>query len=276
MNLRHISELKAICKRLWSERPRPLDSTADWIDRSALVKVLDGFGKIFIVCVVLAFVLDLSDRQSGRNATAWGLVTTKSEGNSGKVSALEYLNEEFCPFASIWKCEIWPLKKRESLAHINLSEKAHGAPVYLSGINLTDSNLNDASLSGSDLSRAVLVQAKLDNTKLCGTDLTGANLSNADLKGANLLGAILINVNLGGADLAGTDLRGITFLSKTKGGLEKIDSCEHLKQAKNWQLSYRSEGLACGKPFKADTSIKESLSTCDLIEIPSHLTRHID
>lgn len=233
--------------------------------------MLDGIGKIFILAGILAFVLDLVDRQSSRAATAWELVTNKTEGNSGKVPALEYLNQHYCPSEILWGCKIWPFKKRQSLAHLNLSSGAHGSPVYLAGVNLEDAWLSDVNLTEANLRGANLSNTMLQLSWLCGVDLAGANLSNADLSGAKLVGAILDNTNLSNADIAGADLRKATVISEQNDGSDKMNDCAYLKKAKNWQLSIRSENLACGSNIRAEESLSDVIESCRFYDIPDHI-----
>jgi uncharacterized protein YjbI with pentapeptide repeats len=60
--------------------------------------------------------------------------------------------------------------------------------------------------------------------------LSGANLSGAHLDGANFFKAVLDD-----ADLAGAFLNGAQFLN-----------CAQLVVARNWQLAFRDDALACG------------------------------
>jgi uncharacterized protein YjbI with pentapeptide repeats len=91
--------------------------------------------------------------------------------------------------------------------------------------DLSRAGLRGLDLTGLDLSRA----------DLRGADLRGTNLSDADLAGARLEGANFFKAALDGADLAGAYLDGAQFLN-----------CAQLIVARNWQLAYRDETLACG------------------------------
>ena len=262
-------------KESWALRPRPINGLANWFRTSKLIEVLDGLGKIFIIAGILAFVLDLVDRQSSRAATAWELVTNKAEGNSGKIPALEYLNQHFCPSEIFWGCRIWPFKKRQSLAHLNLSSDSHNAPVYLAGINLENARLEDANLTEANLSRANLSSSLLDSAFLCGTDLSNANLTNANLTRSILVGAILDDTDLTNTDLAAADLREVTFITSTGPGTGKFNDCNSLKKARNWELSIRSKNLSCGKPSKSGESLTEVIQSCRFGDVPDHLARKI-
>ena len=96
-------------------------------------------------------------------------------------------------------------------------------------------DLSAGSLRGLNLAGADLSGADLRGADLRGTVLDGSNLSSACLSGANLFKA-----TLDGADLSGCDLTGAQFLH-----------CGQLEAARNWQLAYRDEGLACGATIPA-------------------------
>jgi uncharacterized protein YjbI with pentapeptide repeats len=91
--------------------------------------------------------------------------------------------------------------------------------------DLSGAGLRGLDLSGFDLSQADLRGADLRGTKLCDADLSGAHL-----EGANLFKTVL-----DGANLAGAFLTGAQFLN-----------CAQLIVARNWQLAFRDEALACG------------------------------
>jgi uncharacterized protein YjbI with pentapeptide repeats len=91
--------------------------------------------------------------------------------------------------------------------------------------DLSRAGLRGLDLSGCDLSRADLRDA----------DLRGTNFSQANLAGANLQEANLFKALLDGADLAGAFLYGAQFLN-----------CAQLVVARNWQMAFRDDALACG------------------------------
>jgi len=88
----------------------------------------------------------------------------------------------------------------------------------LRGLDLTDANLGEANLQGADVR---------------GTILSRACLIGADLTAANMFKAVLVD-----ADLNGAELRGARFLD-----------CAQLTAARNWQVAFRDEVLACGAPI---------------------------
>jgi uncharacterized protein YjbI with pentapeptide repeats len=83
----------------------------------------------------------------------------------------------------------------------------HGAPIDLSGADLTGAHLGNTDLSGINLSGATLRGADLRNATLSGTALNEADLSGATLSGANLTTANLVEAILIGADLRAAYLR---------------------------------------------------------------------
>ena len=91
--------------------------------------------------------------------------------------------------------------------------------------DLSQAALRGLDLTGFDLSRADLRGADLRGTTLCDADLSGTHL-----EGANFFKAVL-----DGADLAGAYLDRTLFLNSAQ-----------LIVARNWQLAFRDEALACG------------------------------
>ena len=83
----------------------------------------------------------------------------------------------------------------------------------------------------SDPITTSLLRADLRNADLRGAHLDSANLTRSDLRNARMDGARLSKANLYKADIRG--VAGVT--------------CDQLKSAENWSLSYRNEELACGE-----------------------------
>ena len=65
-----------------------LTALARLIEEHPIVRLLAVGG---IIAALIAFTLDSKDRKEERLARAWQLVTTKTEGNGGKVTALKIL-----------------------------------------------------------------------------------------------------------------------------------------------------------------------------------------
>ena len=110
---------------------------------------------------------------------------------------------------------LWITKENDRfVANWRVGDELRSEPVF-------ENDPITTSLVGADLRNADLRQARLDSA-----DLTRSDLRNARMEGANL----------SKAKLGKADLRGVEGLS-----------CDQLKGAENWSLSYRNEELACGK-----------------------------
>lgn len=176
---------------------------ADWFENWHIGRIVTVVSQFGIILAVIAFAIDLSDRTEERTVRAWQLVTTQACGNSGKIAALEYLNEDSRPFESI-PTKWWPFKTREPLTGINLSKPDNcEAGTYLFRVDL-----RNADLSGADLSNVYLKEAKLDGAILLEVNLSGANLEYANLNDAILLGANLSRADLTSVKLGAKDLFG--------------------------------------------------------------------
>ena len=186
-----------------------------------------------LIVAITQFWVEFADRVNEREVRAWQLVTTVAPGNSGKVAALEYLNQEdgFLCFEWLQGHLSWLhaenantgclflLKPQTELVGIDLSVRdngpSNGQPnrnygVFLQGVDLSGAVLRNADLSGADLSgRANLSNADLSGAVLSGADLSGADLISADLSGrTSLSGAVLRDAVLWDADLSGAFLSG--------------------------------------------------------------------
>jgi uncharacterized protein YjbI with pentapeptide repeats len=243
----------------------------DWIDNWHVTRLFQAIGSFLLVLTIVGFYFDYEDRKQGRIVDAWQLITTKAPGNSGKKEALEYLNSIRQPLTGI---DLSTNKENgESgvyLERANLSRAFFGQAkldnANLSFTNLerallNSANLNEANLMGTNLTSANLIRANLINANLLNAQLNNVDLANANLEGAYLLSANLTNANLISANLMNADLldADLTDADLTDADLTNADltgtiglTCKQLTQAKNWQLSYRDEELACG----ADTTIK--------------------
>ncbi|MGF1563248.1 MAG: pentapeptide repeat-containing protein [Geminicoccaceae bacterium] len=187
------------------------------------VKALEPWG---ILLAVVAFSIDYEDRrqdridrreeridrqaervarEEGRRVNAWQLLTTPASGNSGKIHALDYLNDQDVPLVGI---DLSPPEPDNGTPD-NPDDDPQGAylrDVKLPGAVLRSAKLSRADLSGADLRFASLSGANLHRANLWGADLSDANLSGANLSGANLLGANLLGATLYSADLTGAGL----------------------------------------------------------------------
>ncbi len=234
---------------------------------SRLVRALEP---VVILIAIIAFSIEIGDRQEERMARAWQLLTTKAPGNSGKIKALQYLNSESHWLFRNW----WPFsKERILLQGIDLTPPASAKwkdkleqqktvlhkdcpqPTYLVSVQLPNvylgkatlvcvdlrdadlfaADLFAADLRGADLQDANLQDANLQDADLRGADLRGADFRGADLFAADLRGTDLQDANLQDANLRGTDFRGVTGVT-----------CRRLESAKCWEQAYRDEHLECG------------------------------
>ena len=222
-------------------------------------------------------------RSHSRKISAWQTITSKVLGNSGKKEALEYLNSIKEPLDEI---DLSSKKDTRgvylksidlsgaSLRKINLAwgylPEANLAGADLLGAhlvwaNMSKTNLAEADLRNANLFKTDLRKANLSKAKILWADLTKANLQYADLNKSNLNGARMFSINLrdanlseanlghtdlrkallGRANLLNTDLRGANLLQAEL--LNTINlRCEQLKEAENWQFSFRDQKLACG------------------------------
>jgi len=114
--------------------------------------------------------------------------------------------------------------------------------------NLSRANFSDANLYGADLSDANLWGANLSRVILRGAVFNRAILTEADLRGADIWGANFSEANLDGADLSSTKLTWTLLRGADIRGAIGL-SCWRLREAKEWETSYRDEELACGEPI---------------------------
>lgn len=212
-------------------------TSAVTLNQTGLAKLFKVAEPFAIMIAIIAFGIELSDRREERAARAWQLLTTAAPGNSGKIRALEYLNEE----DPEWVRKIWPYAKTKTpLMEIDLrppavkvawdkglraergvrfrdcperiflaNAKLPGSELYgvkftcadLDSVNLSAANLNGANLSGARLIDANLIDANLRGADLRGASLIYTDFSRADLQSADFSGAILFEANLSGASL---------------------------------------------------------------------------
>jgi uncharacterized protein YjbI with pentapeptide repeats len=167
-------------------------------------KTLDIISKVFqyfvamaglssALVALIAYLDEIKSRVDDRIVDAWNIVTKESVGNSGKVSALEFLNREVekegC-IPIINRCVV-PKKKRVSLRGINLSVPTHGVGSFLVSVNLAKADLGRADLSNSELQKANLTE----------TDLVGAILDHATLINTNLSKSKLVEARFNNAEM---------------------------------------------------------------------------
>ena len=174
------------------------------------------------------------EAEESRIVNAWQILSNRSPGNSGKIAALETLNNAKEDLQGIdlscetmdgmddknENCDTPTFLANLSLPNANLIG-ANLSNAILLGANLSDAdliraNLSNADLSFADLSDANLREANLSDANLSRANLSDAmlfraNLSDADLSFANLSDAILLEANLSDADLWEANLSNINF-----------------------------------------------------------------
>ncbi|WP_105167623.1 pentapeptide repeat-containing protein [Pseudoalteromonas sp. T1lg23B] len=180
---------------------------------------------VSVMLAIVVFFYDWVIKEESRLMTAWQVVATRASGNSGKIRALEYLNQRGERLMGI----------DMSPPNIDRSEDMLSVGVYLAGINLSDADLSMANflgahLGGANFSNATLVMSDLRAGFLRQTIFDGANM-----RGAHFSGSPLVEVSLKDADIRGAI------------GL----SCESLTVAKYWETAIRDDSLKCGAPIPA-------------------------
>ena len=189
----------------------------DWIDDSLPLRLLKTLSPIALVFGVVSFMFAMADMIADREARAWTLLTREAPGNSGKVQAIEYLNQHsplYIPNPRIWGIPLgpktdnvneappreWirlvsnfgPWKERTSLSGINvscsLSEK----------IESQEQHCIDY---GPHFEGAYLAHADLALSRFIGAVLVDANFSYASLQAANFREAVLHSATLDGANM---------------------------------------------------------------------------
>lgn len=158
------------------------------------VKAIEPYG---ILLAVGALGLDIADQRASRVTSAWQLLTESAPGNSGKISALEYLRAH-----------------NEPLTGIDLGQPSEKEGVWLRGIDLSGSELSRSNFSRANLSRANLSFAWAEFADFSDTNLIHADLSCAFFAGVNFGKASLYHATLVGTSLHGADLSMIGDLSQ--------------------------------------------------------------
>ena len=226
------------------------------------VEAFQPWGIVFaflgLLGAVVAFMVESEDRQSERIFRAWDVVLTSTGQSAYKLTrgdnrlrrpdaglrrGLEYLNRDFegrwcnsvANAISVYvtgndqrRC-VFPRKPRELLMVLDLRSTS------LQGVQLSD-----AMLAFSDFRKSFLINANFSRANLLYTDLSEALVVGVDFRGADFQNSILTKTTFGCTGDPGerkcTDLRGVKNLT-----------CSQLSQAINWHLSYRDEGLSCGR-----------------------------
>lgn len=129
--------------------------------------------------------------------------------------------------------------------------------------NFRNANILSVSMRYAILSSADFQGALIQDTNLSGSDLNGANFRNARIAGLHLLDADLFDADFRGAKfLSGIDVSFMTsqmwenlhVRHEILPGFEikKLTTesvCDLLKQARNWETTYRDAEYECGEPI---------------------------
>ena len=199
-----------------------LEPVLDYLNRLALLEILELLGNISLLVGVIVFIAGEEDRRNSEIYQAWQVITAahNQAGSGGRIQALEFLNSE--PRRIPW---FWLTWDRESLRGLE-APKAYLRKVELSDAHLANANLQEADLQGANLQDANLRDANLQRARLPEANLQGAdlqdaflgtgylaaffqeaNLQKANLQKANLQRTYLDGVNLQEADLEGANLQ---------------------------------------------------------------------
>lgn len=250
---------------------------------SPLSRAVEAFAALATVIAIVAgagkYLVEADDRHQRTVDEAWQVISSAEghAGSGGRVSALEFLNEDdqslvgvsvrgsflenldledatldWADFqeaaldgANLRKAQLWKANLRAAYLGASLDEEGNVA---------RKANLDDANLDGADVRNTYLADALLRNTKLRFANMQGAVLDDADLRGAklgdanlqqaslrraDLQDASLDGANLQDADLRGADLRGAKNLYPTQ--LEEVIGNEntHLPQYVHRPLSWK-------------------------------------
>ncbi|WP_291997260.1 pentapeptide repeat-containing protein [Candidatus Accumulibacter sp. ACC012] len=193
------------------------------------VQEVEPWGVIVAAASLLLAVaiswLNLVEAVEDRKFRAWQLIQARVPGNSGKASALEYLNSPdglFCSkiFGGTLESSLYQgtkswclykIKEITSLLGVNLSSRDLDHPLWLGGAKLKGANLTRADFEGtelfvSDLSYANLAMVSFKNAGLQGSDLSYSTIRYANFDGATLLGVNFEGSLLGHATFSGANL----------------------------------------------------------------------
>ncbi|NEO44337.1 MAG: pentapeptide repeat-containing protein [Moorea sp. SIO4A3] len=175
-----------------------LEPFLGYLNRLAVIEILNLTSNITILIAVIVFVASEKDRRDSEIYQAWQVITAAygQKGSGGRIQALEFLNSR--PRRNPW---FWLTWDRESLRGLEAPN------AYLRGIILSDADLGEANLQEAFLRGANLQEVDLGGANLQEVDLGGANLQEASLWGANLQKASLVGANLQKAFLWGANLQ---------------------------------------------------------------------
>ena len=213
---------------------KPADTKADlkprWYDDMRLWRIYEIILGI-IAILALGFAIygnyqaDIGleqareEAEESRIVNAWQILSNRSPGNSGKIAALETLNNAEENLTGIdLSCE--------TMDGMDKKNENCDTPTFLANVSLPNADLIRANLSHATLWRANLSHATLSNANLSWANLLWANLSDADLIGTNLSRATLWEANLSDANLMGANLSNVNFCNPYFGCAENLTQAQ--------------------------------------------------
>lgn len=179
-----------------------LKRLADRLDDWHVVRILAALSHFAIIVTLIAFVIDLMAReedrqryleekaewQFGRLVAAWSLLTTKSAGNSGKITAINVLfgaGEDIVGVDLSCENNGGSLTETPTLPARSILTCDRG--VFLSGLEIRNATtagrtlFSDSDLSGVNLSRSRLEGLTIRSAAFVGADITGLQILNTTL-----------------------------------------------------------------------------------------------
>ena len=284
---------KTDAKRAQQRIARPADVTAlgrrswlrlGWLRESSVFAIRMGWMRGLVVWAgklawtatavgliggLLAFMIEMEDRQAERIFRAWDTVAsavptkqteivtggfTTGGSNSNVGRALEYLNRSFAGWGCLEivrgiaklttgderRACVLPRKRRESLAGLQLSNM-HLEGVQLSGALLKFTQLERSFLERANLSKANLSCANLGSTLLARAKLEGATLRWTRMNSANLVEASLNEADLHAAYMATTHLKAASLKGAQMGCLSVGNGAKVCTDIRG------TTGLTCGQ-----------------------------
>jgi hypothetical protein len=170
---------------------------ADSLKNSAMIKILESFGKLALLLAVITWILSIPEIRETEESNLWKMVSS-TKGELQK-KALKKLRTKFN--RSFYGLDLSnSFLYRYDLSNMDLRSS------YFTKSHLYETNLSYSKLSKADLSNAIFEKSILHNTILDKADLSKAfisesHLSDAKLYFANLRGTIFYKSDLTNAKL---------------------------------------------------------------------------
>ena len=188
------------------------------LQRSAVLRLLEHFGKLSVVVAIVFYLAEAGERRKSRHAQAWQVI--QAAHGAGKIPFIEQLNQDGGVLAGL---DIRGIEGDTLLLAGADLRAAKFDDVRIRRADFQNANLRRASLAGAVLRNqevrgngALLAGARLSMCDLRGADLAGANLAGADLSDADLRGAVLTGADLRDANLSRARVDEHTDLSRCR------------------------------------------------------------